>query len=87
LPHDYLVVYNKIKRYLWSGAGPIDSSIDIFKGLLELFEESAANGKRVLEVTGKDIAAFCDELVRGEKTYAESLREKLNRDIAKKLGK
>lgn len=87
LPHDYLVVYNEIKRYLWSGAGPLDSSIDIFKGLFELFEESAANGKRVLEVTGKDIAAFCDELVRGEKTYAESLREKLNRDIAKRLGK
>ena len=87
LPHDYLVVYNEIKRYLWSGAGPLDSSIDLFKGLLELFEEGAANNKPVLEVTGKDVAAFCDELVRGEKTYAEHLRGKLNRDIAKKLGK
>jgi DNA-binding ferritin-like protein (Dps family) len=87
LPHDYLVVYNEIKRYLWSGAGPLDSSIDIFKGLLELFEEGAANNKPVLEITGKNVAAFCDEFVRGEKTYAEILREKLNRDIAKKLGK
>jgi len=87
LPHDYLVVYNEIKRYLWSGAGPLDSSIDLFKGLLELFEEGAANNKPVLEVTGNDVAAFCDELVRGEKTYAEHLRGKLNRNIAKKLGK
>jgi len=86
LPHDYLVVYNEIKRYLWSGAGPLDSSINIFKSLLELFEEGAANGKRVLEITGNNVAAFCDELLRGEKTYAESLREKLNRDIREKLG-
>jgi DNA-binding ferritin-like protein (Dps family) len=87
LPHYYLFVYNRIKQYFWSGAGPLDSSIDLFKGLLELFEEGAANAKPVLEITGSNVAAFCDELVRGEKTYAESLREKLNRDIIKKLGK
>lgn len=86
LPHDYLIVYNEIKRYLWSGAGPLNSSIDLFRGLLELFDEGAANGKSVLEITGHDVAAFCDELVRGEKTYAEYLREKLNRDVMKKLG-
>jgi DNA-binding ferritin-like protein (Dps family) len=87
LPHDYLVVYNKIKQYFWSGAGPLDSSIDLFKGLLELFEEGVANGKPVLEITGSNVAAFCDELVQGEKTYAERLREKLNRDIMKELGR
>jgi len=87
LPHDYRVIYNEIKQYLWSGAGPLDSSTDIFKGLLELFEEGVANNKPVLKITGNDVAAFCDELVRGEKTYAEHLRGKLNRDIAKKLGK
>jgi DNA-binding ferritin-like protein (Dps family) len=87
LPHDYRVVYNEIKQYFWSGAGPLDSSIDLFKGLLELFEEGVANGRSVLEITGDDVSAFCDELVRGEKTYAENLRERLNRNIAKKLGK
>jgi DNA-binding ferritin-like protein (Dps family) len=87
LPHDYLFVYNKIKQYFWSGAGPLDSSIDLFKNLIELFEEGAANNKPVLKIIGNDIAAFCDELVRGEKTYAESLREKLNRDIMKELGR
>jgi DNA-binding ferritin-like protein (Dps family) len=87
LPHDYLLVYNKIKQYFWSGAGPLDSSIDLFKGLVELFEEGAANNKPVLEIVGNDVAAFCDELVRGEKTYAESLRKKLNRDIMKELKK
>ena len=70
LPHDYRVVYSEIKRYLWSGAGPLNSSIGLFRGLLELFEEGVANNKPVLEITGKNVAAFCDELVRGEKTYA-----------------
>ncbi|MDP3964521.1 MAG: DUF1048 domain-containing protein [bacterium] len=85
LPHDYLVVYNEIKQYIWRGAGP--ASIDIFKSLLDLFEESAANGKAVLEITGDNVAAFCDELLRDEKTYFETLRERLNRDIAIKLKK
>jgi DNA-binding ferritin-like protein (Dps family) len=87
LPNDYRVAYNEIKQYFWKGAGPLDSSMDIFKGLLELFEEGAANGKRVLEITGDDVAAFCDELLRGEKTYAENLRKTLNHNIAKKLEK
>jgi len=87
LPNDYRVVYNEIKQYFWSGAGPLDSSINLFKGLLELFEEGVANGKGVLEITGDDVSAFCDELIKGEKTYAENLRVRLNQNIAKKLGK
>jgi DNA-binding ferritin-like protein (Dps family) len=87
LPKEYQVVYGEIKNYFWSGAGPLDSSMDIFKGLVELFEEGAASGKHVLEITGDDVAAFCDELLRGEKTYAESLRKTLNRNIAKRLDK
>jgi len=87
LPNDYRVVYDEIKRYLWSGAGPLSSSIDVYRNLLELFEEASANGKPVLDIIGKDVATFCDELLRGEKTYMGNSRERLNRDIAKKLGK
>ena len=61
-------------------------TIDAFRTLIDLFEESAANGRQVLEITGDDVAAFCDELVKGEKTYFEKLRKKLNNNIAKKLG-
>lgn len=72
--------------------GEVNSSglgaIDIFEGLLDLFEEGAANGRSALEITGDDVAAFCDELVQGgAKTYVDRWREKLNRGIAKKLGK
>lgn len=85
LPKDYRVVYDEIKRYIWKSSGL--GSVDIFKGLLDLFEEGAANGKHVLEITGDDVAAFCDELLRGAKTYTEGWREELNHDIAKKLRK
>ncbi|HAX53738.1 MAG TPA: hypothetical protein DCX82_17695, partial [Lachnospiraceae bacterium] len=29
-----------------------------------------AEGKSVLDITGEDVAAFCDELLRNAKTYA-----------------
>lgn len=87
LPEEYRVVYEEIKRYIWQGgAGVIDPS-NLFKRLISLFEEGVASGKQVLEITGDDVGAFVGELVRGEKTYIDSLREKLNSTIAKKLGK
>ena len=51
----------------------------------DLFETGAADGKRVLEVTGEDVAAFCDELLRNAKTYTENWRTSLNRDVMDKL--
>lgn len=85
LPKDYQVVYDGIKNYIWKSSG-LDA-LDIFKGLLDLFEEGAANGRSALEITGNDVAAFCDELTQGAKTYTDRWREDLNHGIAKKLGK
>ena len=85
LPHDYRVIYDEIKQYIWKSSG-VDG-IDIFKGLLDLFEEGAANGQSALDITGPDVAAFCDALSKGSKTYADKWREDLNNDIAKKLRK
>lgn len=84
LPKDYRVVYEQIKRYIWKRG---QNSVDVFEGLLDLFEEGVANDKSVLEITGKDVAAFCDELTPGAKTYADKWHDELNKDITKKLGK
>ena len=54
--------------------------------LRDLFETGVAEGKRVLEITGEDVAAFCDELLRNAKTYTDNRREDLNHDIMNKLG-
>jgi DNA-binding ferritin-like protein (Dps family) len=87
LPKDYRVVYDEIKNYMFkfSAGGGMDM-VAILKDLLELFEEGAANGKGALEITGNDVATFCDELLRNTKTYTESWREKLNSHVMKKLG-
>lgn len=87
LPADYQVVYTEIKDYVWHGGTGLMDPTNLFKRLLELFEEGAASGKQVLDITGHDVAAFVEELVRGEKTYMDEWRQKLNQNIAKKLGK
>lgn len=87
LPEEYQVVYNEIKHYVWQGGTGLMDPSNLFKRLVELFEEGAAAGKHVTEVTGNDVAAFIEELIRGEKTYTDGLREKLNDAIAKKLRK
>jgi len=86
LPSDYGIVYNEIKKYMWKFAGGDGMDIIvILKDLLELFETGAADGKRALEVTGEDVATFCDELLRNANTYTENWHDALNRDVQKKL--
>ena len=63
------------------------STVKPFKTLVERFEVGVADGKHVLTITGDNVVAFADELVRGEKTYFDECREKLNRNVAKKLKK
>ncbi len=88
LPEEYGYVYHKIQNYMWmhSGGSGMDM-MSIFTDLLDLFETGAAEGKGVLEITGKDVAAFCDELLRSARTYTQDWRENLNRDILKRVGK
>lgn len=87
MPEDYQFVFKKIQQYMWNfAAGDGYDMLKIHYELIDLFEASEAEGKRVLEITGEDVAAFCDELLRNTKTYTENWHEKLNRDIREKLG-
>jgi DNA-binding ferritin-like protein (Dps family) len=88
LPEDYRFVFTKIQGYMWSFAvGDGSDMLKIQYELIELFEASAADGKFVLDVTGEDVAGFCDELIRGAKMWTDNFRNKLNRDLTSKLGK
>lgn len=73
LPKDYQIVYKEIEKYLFK-VGPVElsSGIDLLSGIVDLFEEGSIRGKGVLEVTGKDVGRFCDELIKDSKTYADS---------------
>jgi DNA-binding ferritin-like protein (Dps family) len=88
LPEDYQFVFEKIQSYMWNfAAGDGYDMLKIQYELIDLFEAGAAEGKQVLEITGEDVAEFCDELLRNAKTYTENWHEKLNRDIMKKFRK
>ncbi len=88
MPEDYRFVFKKIQHYMWNfAAGSGYDMLKIQYELIDLFEAGVADGKRVLEVTGTDVAAFCDELLRSAKTYTADWHEALNRDIMKRLGK
>ncbi|GIO44153.1 DUF1048 domain-containing protein [Paenibacillus apis] len=84
LPQDYQIVYNEIQKYLFR-VGPVELSIGIglLSGIVDLFEEGASLGKGVLEVTGRDVAAFCDELIKGSKTYTDIYEDSVNQAMNK----
>lgn len=87
LPDDYRFAYEKIQHYMWkfaSGSG-LDM-VALQADLLELFETGVADGKGVLDITGKDVAAFSDELLANALTYTAKWRKDLNHDIMRELG-
>ena len=84
LPQDYQIVYKEIQKYLFKvGVVEITDVTGLLSGIMDLFEESAALGKNVLDVTGSDVAAFCDDLIKDSKTYADIYQESVNEEVNK----
>lgn len=77
LPPDYQIVYREIQRYFFK-IGPIDLP-DVLSGIIDFFEEGVAAGKGVLELLGNDVGAFCDDLVKDSRTYADIYQESISR--------
>jgi DNA-binding ferritin-like protein (Dps family) len=88
LPQDYQIVYKEIQKYLFK-VGPVDltDGTDLLAGIVDLFEEGAALGKGVLEVTGSDVAAFCDDLIKDSKTYADIYQDSVDQEVTKAVKK
>ncbi|MEA5095998.1 MULTISPECIES: DUF1048 domain-containing protein [Sedimentibacter] len=88
LPKDYQIVYDEIQKYLYK-VGPVELSegFGLLSGIVDLFEGGAALGKGVLEVTGNDVASFCDELIKDSKTYADIYQESVDQEVYKAIKK
>jgi DNA-binding ferritin-like protein (Dps family) len=86
LPQDYQIVYKEIQKYLFK-VGPVQltEGTGLLSGIVDLFEEGAALGKGVLEVTGSDVAAFCDDLIKDLKTYADIYQESVDQKVNKAI--
>ncbi|MFD2042903.1 DUF1048 domain-containing protein [Ornithinibacillus salinisoli] len=83
LPSEYHDAYKAIQKYMWTAGGLTEwkDMKRIFGGILDLFEEGVATDKKVTDLTGEDVAAFCEELVKDAKTWKDKYREKLNDTI------
>lgn len=92
LPKDYRFAFEKIQKYINTVGVPggnvtIFTDMSMFKDLVDLFEDSAANGRRVIDVIGSDVDKFCDEFMSAYIMDKETLREKLNREIMERFNK
>lgn len=89
LPRDYRVVYGEMKSYLWRfTAGDGMDIVALLKDVLEEFEAGDAEGKGALEITGEDVAAYCDARLGESNPYERHLkkwRDSLNQDVKKQL--
>lgn len=88
LPQDYQIVYKELQKYIFK-IGPIDPTdgVGLLSGIVDLFAEGAAMGKGVLEVTGSDVAAFCDELIQDCETYTDMNDEDVGQQMQKAMKK
>lgn len=88
LPQDYQIVYKEIQKYLFK-VGPVEltEGTGLLSGIIDLFVEGAASGKGVFEVTSSDVAAFCDDLIKDSKTYADIYQESVDQEVYRAIKK
>jgi DNA-binding ferritin-like protein (Dps family) len=80
LPPDYQIVYKEIQRYLFK-VGPVDVFDGrLLSGIVDFFEEGAAAGQGVLQLIGHDVAAFCDDLIKGSPTNADIYQDSISEE-------
>lgn len=79
LPAEYAEAYKNIRNYLWNTSGIL--TIEPLVHLVDMLEEAAANGRKIVDITGPDVATFADDLVKGESSYKDQQREKLNKNF------
>lgn len=90
LPADYRAAWEQIKGRLFHYSDFTGRNLmPILDGALGLLEETAADGQSIHDVLGDDIEGFCAALAdgRGARTYRDRWHDRLNRNVAKKLGR
>jgi len=87
LPQDYQIVYKEIQNYLFKVAPVEPDGTGLLSGIVDFFEEGAALGKGVIEITGNDVAAFCDDLIKDSKICVNLNQEAINQEVSKGMKK
>ena len=82
LPEDYQYVYKAIETYMYNATFS-GETFCILMDLLESFAIASQDEKPVLSITGEDVGAFCDDLLKKfrVKDWRDVKREELNKKI------
>ncbi|MEV6334129.1 DUF1048 domain-containing protein [Nocardia vinacea] len=81
LPPDYQIVYKEIQKYFFK-IGPVELvEGSLLSGILDFFEEGVAADKGVMELIGDDVAAFCDDLIKDSRTFADIYQESASKEL------
>jgi DNA-binding ferritin-like protein (Dps family) len=88
LPDDFQIAYKEIQKYLFKvGPADLEDGIDVLTGIVDLFEQAAMAGKTVLQVTGRDVAGFCDDLIATSPTRADQDDATVSRATSEAMNK
>ena len=87
LPASYRTALDALERYL-NYLGPGGDGGAIYADLIDLFEQSAANGTPIREVIGEDPVAFIEAFVQNypEGQWVVREQERLTNTIARAAG-
>ncbi len=89
LPASYRTAVDALERYLmYFGPGTADSTAVDAEDLVDLFEQSAANGTPIREIVGEDPVEFVEAFVRNypEGQWIIRERERLTNAIERAAG-
>lgn len=90
LPTEYQNTWRTLNQEIWKFSDFTGRNLyPILEGIVGLFEESAAEGLSIEAVTGDRIENFISEIahIEGAKTYRDKLRDQLNKNVKKKVGR
>jgi DNA-binding ferritin-like protein (Dps family) len=89
LPANYRTAIDAVERYMqYFGPGTGDGTVRMLEDLIDLFEQGAANGTPIREITGADPVEFAETFLRNypEGRWITRERERLTRAIARAAG-
>lgn len=84
LPPDYRAAIEALERYLQHfGPGTGEGVVSMLEDLIDLFEESAANGTPIRDVVGEDPVEFAEAFLRNypEGSWIQRERDRLTTAI------
>jgi DNA-binding ferritin-like protein (Dps family) len=84
LPPDYRAAIEALERYLLHfGPGTGEGVVSMLEDLIDLFEESAANGTPIRDVVGEDPVEFAEAFLRNypEGSWIQRERDRLTTAI------